>query len=48
MIVSDVPGTTIDAVNTVFEKDNQRYHIIDTAGIQKKANHYDLKNKYSF
>lgn len=38
MIVSDLSGTTTDAVDTIFEKNNQRYHIIDTAGMRRKKN----------
>ncbi|MGM1458860.1 MAG: ribosome biogenesis GTPase Der, partial [Columbia Basin potato purple top phytoplasma] len=48
MIVSEIPGTTTDAVDTIFEKNNQRYHIIDTAGFRKNKNLYEKQNKYSF
>ena len=34
-IVSDVAGTTRDAIDTPFEVDGQKYVIIDTAGIRK-------------
>ncbi len=36
-IVSDVAGTTRDAVDTPFDLDGRRYLIIDTAGIRKKS-----------
>lgn len=36
-IVSDVPGTTRDAVDSDFERDGVRYTIIDTAGMRRKA-----------
>lgn len=36
-IVSDVPGTTRDAVDTAFERDGKAYTIIDTAGMRKKG-----------
>ncbi|MBI5598951.1 MAG: ribosome biogenesis GTPase Der [Deltaproteobacteria bacterium] len=36
-IVSDVPGTTRDSIDTPFEKDGKGYLFIDTAGIRKKG-----------
>jgi GTP-binding protein len=36
-IVSDVAGTTRDAVDSVIEHDGQRYRIVDTAGIRRKS-----------
>lgn len=36
-IVSDVPGTTRDAVDSDFERDGRRYTIIDTAGMRRKG-----------
>lgn len=36
-IVSEVPGTTRDAIDTPFEKDGKKYLIIDTAGMRKKG-----------
>ncbi len=35
-IVSDISGTTRDAIDTEFILDGQKYKIIDTAGIRKK------------
>lgn len=37
VIVSDVPGTTRDAIDTHFSKDGQSYVLIDTAGMRRKA-----------
>lgn len=36
-IVSDVPGTTRDAVDSTFERGGREYTIIDTAGMRKKG-----------
>lgn len=37
VIVSDVPGTTRDAIDTLFTKDGLTYVLIDTAGMRRKA-----------
>ena len=37
MIVSNIAGTTRDAVDTVIERDGQEYVLIDTAGIRRKS-----------
>ena len=39
VIVSNIEGTTRDAIDTVFEKDGQKYRVIDTAGMRKKGKH---------
>lgn len=36
-VVHDRPGTTMDAVDSVFEEDGRRWRIVDTAGIRRKA-----------
>lgn len=47
LIVSDVPGTTRDAVNTLLDNEYGKYVFIDTAGIRKKARVDDRIEKYS-
>lgn len=36
-IVSDIPGTTRDAIDTYFTRGDNEYVIIDTAGMRKKS-----------
>jgi len=36
-IVSDIPGTTRDAIDSGFERDGVKYTIIDTAGMRRKS-----------
>lgn len=47
VIVSDVAGTTRDAIDTPFEKDDQRFVLIDTAGMRKRGKVYETTEKYS-
>ncbi len=37
LLVSDIPGTTRDAIEIYFKKEDKEYHFIDTAGLRKKA-----------
>jgi len=37
LLVSDVPGTTRDAIDIVFRKGDTEYLLMDTAGIRRKA-----------
>ena len=46
-IVSDVAGTTRDAIDTTFERDGQEYAIIDTAGMRKRGKVFETTEKYS-
>lgn len=47
VIVSDIEGTTRDAIDTMFEKDGQKYCVVDTAGMRKKGKIYESVEKYS-
>lgn len=47
VIVSNVAGTTRDAIDTPFEHEGQRYVLIDTAGMRKRGKVYESTEKYS-
>lgn len=47
VIVSDISGTTTDAVDSIFIKNGTKYKIIDTAGIKKRGRIYENFDKYS-
>jgi GTPase len=47
VIVSNIAGTTRDAVDSPYTYDGQEYVIIDTAGIRKKGKVYESTEKYS-
>ena len=46
-IVTDIAGTTRDAIDTPFERDGEKYVIIDTAGIRRKRSVEDNVEYYS-
>ena len=46
-IVSEVDGTTRDAIDAQFEVNNQKYEIVDTAGIRRRGRVYENVEKYS-
>ena len=46
-IVSDIAGTTRDAIDSYFENDKGKYILIDTAGIRKKSKVNERIEKYS-
>ena len=46
-IVSDIAGTTRDALDTIVERDGRRYCMVDTAGIRKKSTVYENIEYYS-
>ena len=47
VIVSNVAGTTRDAVDTVFTYHDEEYVVIDTAGMRKKGKIWESVEKYS-
>lgn len=47
VLVSDIAGTTRDAVDTPFEYQGQSYILVDTAGLRKRGKVYESIEKYS-
>ena len=47
VIVSDIPGSTRDSIDTIFTYKNKNYKIIDTAGIRRKGKIKTNVEKYS-
>jgi GTP-binding protein len=47
VIVSDVAGTTRDAIDTPFTYHDQKFVVIDTAGMRKRGKVYENVEKYS-
>ncbi len=46
-IVSDIAGTTRDAIDTNFENDKGKYVLIDTAGVRRKSKIKESIEKFS-
>ena len=46
-IVSNIAGTTRDAIDSYFQNDKGKYNFIDTAGIRKKNKVSDSLEKFS-
>lgn len=47
LIVSDIAGTTRDAIDTIIKFDNKEYVFIDTAGIRRQKKIFDEIERYS-
>jgi len=47
MIVSNIPGTTRDAIDSYVERNGKKYLFIDTAGIRRKSKVNERVEKYS-
>ncbi|MEE2986204.1 MAG: ribosome biogenesis GTPase Der [Nitrospinota bacterium] len=46
-IVSNKPGTTRDAVDSMLDRDDKKFILVDTAGIRRKGKTSELLEKYS-
>jgi GTPase len=47
VIVSEVPGTTRDSIDTIFEREGATFVLVDTAGIRRKRRHRQDVEYYS-
>lgn len=47
VVVYDMPGTTRDSISIPFERDEQRYILIDTAGVRRKSRIDEKIEKFS-
>lgn len=47
MLVTEIPGTTRDSVDTILEREGRTYCLIDTAGIRRKGRVSHQLEKYS-
>ncbi len=47
VIVSDIEGTTRDAIDSPFTRDDKQYVVIDTAGLKKKGKIFESIDKYA-
>ncbi|MGZ5180292.1 MAG: ribosome biogenesis GTPase Der [Ramlibacter sp.] len=47
LVAFDLPGTTRDAISVPFERDGQKYELIDTAGLRRKGRVFEAIEKFS-
>ena len=47
VIVSNIEGTTRDAIDTKFVRNDKEYVVIDTAGLKKRGKIYEAIDKYA-
>ena len=47
VIVSNIEGTTMDSIDTMFQRDGEKFVVIDTAGIRKRGKIYENADKYA-
>lgn len=47
LVAFDMPGTTRDAITVPFERNGQKFELIDTAGLRKKGKVFEAIEKFS-
>ncbi len=47
LVAFDQPGTTRDAIHVPFERDGQKFELIDTAGLRRKGRVFEAIEKFS-
>ncbi|RZT92519.1 ribosome biogenesis GTPase Der [Rivibacter subsaxonicus] len=47
LVAFDMPGTTRDAISVPFERNGQRFQLIDTAGLRRKGKVFEAIEKFS-
>jgi GTPase len=47
LVAFDQPGTTRDAIHVPFERNGQRFELIDTAGLRRKGQVFEAVEKFS-
>ncbi|NBW49719.1 MAG: ribosome biogenesis GTPase Der [Betaproteobacteria bacterium] len=47
LVAFDMPGTTRDAISIPFEREGQKFELVDTAGLRKKGKVFEAIEKFS-
>ncbi|WP_293660609.1 ribosome biogenesis GTPase Der [Rhodoferax sp. OV413] len=47
LVAFDLPGTTRDAITVPFERDGQKFELVDTAGLRRKGKVFEAIEKFS-
>ena len=47
LVAFDLPGTTRDAISVPFERNNQKFELIDTAGLRRRGKVFEAIEKFS-
>lgn len=47
LVAFDLPGTTRDAISVPFERNGQRFELVDTAGLRRKGKVFEAIEKFS-